>query len=219
MTARRSAHTARGALRKEPQTGAAEATDRGSAAVRRLVDVLLTRRAAQRPALVREMNLPLQTVTDLLEGLASRGLVVVNGRMTGIPGRSSLSYSLAASAAAGLSVHVTASSMETSLCDLRGALIASERRPFAATDGTVLVERIDQAARLICQHADIEHFRLGAAYVVLEERATTMADIAGPLALCLGCPVDLDLRSGMLPAAHLERAHQSLLAALFGPIG
>jgi hypothetical protein len=184
--------------------------------LRRLVDALLARRAAQRPALVRETNLPLQTVADLLAGLASRGLVVVNGRFSGMPGRSTLSYSLAGSAAVGLFVRVAAAHVEAGLCDLHGALIANECTPRTSEGASGLVEHIDKAARLICHHADIEHFRLAAAYVVLEGDDPDMAGVVEPLALCLGCPVDLDFEVGVGVAERLDRMHKRLLAALFG---
>ena len=187
---------------------------RDSPLLRRLADVLLTRQAVQRPTLARQTGLSLQVIADLLAELESRGLVVVNGRFNGIPGRSNLSYALAAGAAAALAAQVCDSWIEVALCDLRGAVLTTERAPLDP-DGAALDEQFAAVIRLACARAGIERFRLGAAHIHIE--AGDGDQLAG-LATQLGCPVILDSTVGRTQAERLNLARRDLLDQLFGSI-
>jgi hypothetical protein len=177
---------------------------------------MLTRQAVQRPALVRETNLPLQVIADLLAKLESRGLVLVNGRFTGMPGRSNLTYTLAAGAAAALALRIDERLIEATLCDLRGTPVASEQALSEAI-GEGTVAEIDQVVRLVCRRAGIERFRLGAASLRIDRSdGIDHQGLRTELAARLNCPVDLDTRRPLTASEQLERAHRHLLVSLFG---
>ena len=189
--------------------------ERGSPLLRRLVDVLLARQSVQRPTLARQTNLPLQVISDLLAELESRGLVVVNGRFNGIPGRSNLSYTLAAAAAAAMAAHISETGIEVALCDLRGAVLISESAPFVP-GGPGLDDRLGIAVRRACEQAGIERFRIGAARVTFDQAAGMPRERLAALTTQLGCPVTFDEDVGHSQAARLDLARHDLLSLLFG---
>lgn len=190
--------------------------DRGSPLLRRLADVLLARQSVQRPTLARQTNLPLQVISDLLAELESRGLVVVNGRFNGIPGRSNLSYALAAGAAAALAVDLNENGIDVALCDLRGMVLVSERTPFIP-GGPSLDDRLGTAIRRACERAGIERFRIGLARVKVDQAGMPRERLAA-LTAQLGCPVVLDDDTARTQPERLERARHDLLSLLFGDV-
>lgn len=190
--------------------------NRGSPLLRRLADVLLSRQAIQRPALARETNLSLQVVADLLAELERRGLVVVNGRFTGMPGRSNLTYALAAGAAAALALRVSEQQIEATLCDLRGATLASES---ARRDRGELSDEVGAALRRLCETAGIERYRLGAAHVGLPASAAAHApQISAELLAQCGCHARIDIDVELSQSVRAEAAHRELLGTLFGVV-
>jgi hypothetical protein len=184
--------------------------------LRRLVDVLLARQSVQRPTLARQTNLPLQVISDLLAELESRGLVVVNGRFNGIPGRSNLSYALAAGAAAALAVDLNEQGIDVALCDLRGTVLVSERTPFIP-GGPNLDDRLGTAVRRACERAGIERFRIGLARVKVDQAGMPRERLAA-LTAQLGCPVVLDDDTARTHPERLERARHDLLSLRFGDV-
>jgi hypothetical protein len=188
---------------------------RRSGLLRRLADVLLARQGVQRPTLARQTGLPLQVISDLLAEMESRGLVVVSGRFNGIPGRSNLSYTLAAGAAVAMAAEVSEGRIELVLCDLPGTPVAHATAPIE-TDGPALGEQIGSVARMACERAGVERFRIGAAHLRFERTAD--ADIAG-LEAQLGCAVRLDEDADRAQSERLEQARLDLLGMLFGTAG
>lgn len=188
--------------------------NRDAPRLRRLVNVLFTRQSVQRPALARETNLSLQVVADLLAELERRGLVLVNGRFTGMPGRSNLTYALAAGAAAALAIRVSDHRIETTLCDLRGSTLASQATPLQ-TNG--LADQIGAAVRRVCEKAGLERYRLGVAHVTLEPGASAHApEIRAELLVTCGCPTRVDFDTERPLSDQLEAARDDLLDLVFG---
>lgn len=180
--------------------------------LRRLADVLLARKTVQRPTLARQTGLPLQVISDLLAEMESRGLVVVNGRFNGIPGRSNLSYTLASGAAVAMAGHVGKGRIELVLCDLRGTPVAHTSAPIGV-GGSQLGEQIETVARAACERAGVERFRIGVAHLRFDD--VPHPAVSG-LAAQLGCPVTLDDDAERAQTERLELARLDLLGMLFG---
>lgn len=128
--------------------------------LRRLVDVLMTTNALQRPALARRLNLPRQDVSDLLAKLESRGFVNVRGAQDGVPGRSQLAYSLRVDAALAMGFDVGGTKIAAALCDMRGKILQEHTEETQRGGAEEFVAQLAAIADRLCQRAELPRYQV-----------------------------------------------------------
>lgn len=114
----------------------------------------------QRPALAQRIGLSRLAVSELLAGLEVRGLVQVEGRLGGAPGRSQLSYALKADAALALGFDVGGTKIAGAIADLRGQVLAEATEPTAQSGAADLVAQLGSMTDALCRQAGVPRFRL-----------------------------------------------------------
>ncbi len=114
----------------------------------------------QRPALAQRIGLSKLAVSELLAGLEVRGLVQVEGKLGGAPGRSQLSYALKADAALVLGFDVGGTKIAGAIADLRGQVLAETTEPTVQSGAADLVAQLGNMADTLCAEAGVPRFRL-----------------------------------------------------------
>lgn len=114
----------------------------------------------QRPALARQVGLSRLAVSELLAELEVRGLVRVEGKLGGAPGRSQLSYALRSDAALVIGFDVGGTKVAGAVADLRGQIIAETVEPTVQTGLSDLIAQLARMADTMCRDAELARFRL-----------------------------------------------------------
>ena len=114
----------------------------------------------QRPALAQRIGLSKLAVSELLAGLEVRGLVRVEGKLGGAPGRSQLSYALKADAALVVGFDVGGTKIAGAIADLRGHVLAEATEPTVQSGAADLIAQLARMADDLCRAADVPRFRL-----------------------------------------------------------
>ncbi len=133
--------------------------------LRLLVETMMEGESLQRPALAQRIGLSRLAVSELLADLEVRGVVQVDGRLGGTPGRSQLSYALKADAALTLGFDVGGTKVAGALADLRGHILAEITEPTVQSGAEGLVTQIGAMAASLCQHAGVQAYRVRGAAV------------------------------------------------------
>jgi len=114
----------------------------------------------QRPALAQRIGLSKLAVSELLAGLEVRGLVQVEGKLGGAPGRSQLSYALKADAALVLGFDVGGTKIAGAVADLRGQVLAETTEMTVQSGPADLVAQLSRMTDELCRAAGVPRFRL-----------------------------------------------------------
>lgn len=180
---------------------------RGSRHLRRLVDLLCHSGTMQRPDLAMRLGISKQTVSELVAALEADGFVAPRGPVSGLPGRSAMSYELVAGAAVCLGVDLGGTKISLALADLLGNVIADSTEPTAAASGLHVLDQITRGSAALCRAAGVDNSRLRACVIGIPAsvhpgtgRVSLAANLPGledlPLAEMLtrniGCPVWLE---------------------------
>ena len=128
--------------------------------LRLLAETMMAGESLQRPALAQRIGLSRLAVSELLAGLEVRGLVQVEGRLGGAPGRSQLSYALKADAALVVGFDVGGTKIAGAIADLRGQLLAETTEPTVQSGAADLIAQLGRMTDALCRQAGVPRFRL-----------------------------------------------------------
>lgn len=133
--------------------------------LRLLAETMMDGESLQRPALAQQVGLSKLAVSELLADLEVRGLVKVEGKLGGPPGRSQLSYALRADAALAVGFDVGGTKIAGAIADLRGQILAEADEPTVQSGAADLVAQLARMADALCRQAGVPRFRLRAGAV------------------------------------------------------